>query len=104
VEDLVDAHFLALDYLKQGNPSAAFNLGNGQGFSNLEIIEAARQVTGAPIPVIEEGRRPGDPAVLVASSKKAMEILGWRPKHADIHDIISSAWRWHTMHPEGYAD
>jgi len=104
VEDLVDAHFLALDYLKQGNPSTAFNLGNGQGFSNLEIIEAARRVTGAPIPVIAEGRRQGDPAVLVASSKKAMEVLGWQPKHANIDTIISSAWRWHMAHPEGYLE
>jgi len=102
VEDLVNAHSLALDYLRGGNPSAAFNLGNGQGFSNLEIIEAARQVTKAPIPVRAEGRRPGDPAVLVASSKKAMEVLGWQPKFTRMDDIISSAWKWHTAHPEGY--
>ncbi len=103
VEDLVDAHFLALDYLKAGNPSAAFNLGNGKGFSNREIIEAARRVTRAPIPVVEEDRRPGDPAVLVASSKKAMEILGWKPKYTRLDDIIASAWNWHTAHPDGYA-
>lgn len=102
VEDLVNAHSLALDYLRGGNPSAAFNLGNGQGFSNLEIIEAARHVTKAPIPVRTEGRRPGDPAVLVASSKKAMEVLGWQPKFTRMDDIISSAWKWHTAHPEGY--
>lgn len=104
VEDLVDAHFLALDYLKAGNPSAAFNLGNGQGFSNLEIIDAVRRVTGAPIPVTEADRRPGDPAVLVASSEKAMQVLGWQPKHADILDIIRSAWQWHSSHPNGYGD
>ena len=104
VEDLVDAHFLALDYLKRGEPSAAFNLGNGQGFSNREIIEAARQVTGAPIPVVEEGRRPGDPATLIASSRKAMEVLGWQPRYTDIKDIIATAWKWHTGHPNGYAD
>src|SRR5699024_9510112 len=68
VEDLIDAHFLALEYLKKGNPSAAFNLGNGQGFSNREIVEAARRVTGHPIPANEEPRRPGDPATLIASS------------------------------------
>lgn len=102
VEDLADAHILALRYLKAGNPSSAFNLGNGQGFSNLEIIETARNVTGAPIPVSLEGRRPGDPAVLVASSKKAMEVLGWKPKHADVKEIIGSAWQWHKSHPDGY--
>lgn len=102
VEDLIDAHFLALDYLRAGNPSTPFNLGNGQGFSNRQIIEAARHVTGAAIPVTEEGRRPGDPATLVASSRKAMEVLGWKPKHTDVEDIIASAWRWHTGHPDGY--
>ena len=70
VEDLIDAHLLALEYLKAGQPSAAFNLGNGQGFTNREIIEAARRVTGCDIPVSEEGRRPGDPATLIASSEK----------------------------------
>lgn len=104
VEDLVDAHLLALRHLRNGGACAAFNLGNGQGFSNREIVEAARRVTGRPIPVKEEGRRPGDPATLVASSQKAMEVLGWRPKHADIGDIIGSAWRWHQSHPDGYAD
>ena len=102
VEDLIDAHMLALDYLKGGNPSAAFNLGNGQGFSNREIIEAARRVTGHPIPVVEEGRRPGDPATLIASSKKAMEVLGWKPRYTQVEDIIATAWRWHTAHPDGY--
>ena len=104
VEDLIDAHLLALDYLKKGNPSTAFNLGNGKGFSNRQIIEAARKVTGHPIPVIEEGRRAGDPAVLIASSKRAMEILGWQPKHTDVEDVIASAWKWHSTHPDGYGD
>ena len=102
VEDLIDAHFLALDYLKRTNTSAAFNLGNGQGFSNREIIEAARRVTGHPIPVREEGRRPGDPATLIASSRKATEVLGWQPKYTNVEDIIASAWRWHSSHPDGY--
>jgi UDP-glucose 4-epimerase len=104
VEDLVDAHFLALQYLEAGNPSAAFNLGNGRGFSNREIIEAARRVTGKPIPVTEAPRRPGDPAVLVASSEKAEKVLGWKPKHPDIEEIIADAWRWHEAHPEGYGE
>ncbi len=104
VEDLIAAHFLALDYLRAGNPSTPFNLGNGQGFSNRQIIEAARRVTGAPIPVVEAERRAGDPAVLVASSKKAMEVLGWKPKYTSVEDIIASAWRWHTGHPDGYQE
>ena len=103
VEDLIDAHLLALEYLKAGHPSAAFNLGNGQGFTNREIIEAARRVTGCEIPVSEEGRRPGDPATLIASSEKAMQVLHWQPKHASIEDIIGSAWRWHSSHPYGYS-
>ena len=102
VEDLIDAHFLALDYLKRTNTSAAFNLGNGQGFSNREIIEAARRVTGHPLPVREEGRRPGDPATLIASSRKATEVLGWQPKYTNVEDIIASAWKWHSSHPDGY--
>lgn len=102
VEDLIDAHMLALDYLRAGNPSTAFNLGNGQGFSNREIIEAARRVTGHPIPVTEEGRRPGDPATLIASSGKAMEVLGWKPKYTNVEDIIATAWKWHSTHPDGY--
>lgn len=102
VDDLIDAHILALDYLRAGNPSTAFNLGNGQGFSNREIMEAARRVTGHPIPVSEEGRRPGDPAILIASSQKAMDVLGWRPKYTNIEDIIATAWNWHFTHPNGY--
>lgn len=104
VEDLIDAHMLALDYLRAGNPSTAFNLGNGQGFSNREIIEAARRVTGHPIPVSEEDRRPGDPATLIASSQKAMDVLGWKPKYTNVEDIIATAWKWHSTHPNGYGD
>ena len=104
VEDLIDAHMLALNYLKRENTSNAFNLGNGTGFSNRQIIDAARRVTGHPIPVVEEGRRPGDPAVLIASSKKAMDVLGWRPKYTNVEDIIRTAWNWHSTHPDGYGD
>ena len=104
VEDLIDAHMLALDYLKRENTSNAFNLGNGTGFSNRQIIDAARRVTGHPIPVVEEGRRPGDPAVLIASSKKAMDMLGWRPKYTNVEDIIRTAWNWYSTHPDGYGD
>ena len=104
VEDLIDAHFLALDYLKAGNPSATFNLGNGQGFSNREILEAARKVTGHPIPAQDAPRRPGDPATLIASSQKAMDVLGWKPRYTSVEDVIASAWRWHAAHPDGYGD
>ena len=104
VEDLIDAHMLALEYLKRENTSNAFNLGNGTGFSNRQIIDAARRVTGHPIPVVEEGRRPGDPAVLIASSKKAMDMLGWQPKYTNVEGIIRTAWNWHSTHPDGYGD
>lgn len=102
VEDLIEAHFLALDYLRAGNHSAAFNLGNGAGFSNREIIEAARRVTGAAIPVEEAPRRSGDPAILIASSQKAMEVLGWKPNYTNVEEIIRTAWNWHITHPDGY--
>ena len=104
MEDLIDAHFLALDYLKRTNTSAAFNLGNGQGFSNREIIEAARRVTGHPIPAEVCPRRAGDPAQLVASSDKAKSVLGWKPQYDDLETIVSSAWAWHKSHPNGFAE
>jgi UDP-glucose 4-epimerase len=101
VSDLAAAHLLALDKTETG--SAAYNLGNGIGFSNREVIDAASRVTGAKIPVNEEPPRPGDPAELVASGDKIRAELGWEPIHPDIEDIIESAWRWHTDHPKGYA-
>jgi UDP-glucose 4-epimerase len=101
VSDLAAAHLLALDKTETG--SAAYNLGNGLGFSNREVIEAARRVSGEAIPVNEEPRRPGDPAELVASHDKIRAELGWAPSHADVEDIIESAWRWHREHPKGYA-
>lgn len=104
VSDLIDAHLLALEYLKAGGKSDAFNLGNGEGFSVRQVIETAKQVTGRPIKVIESGRRAGDPAVLIASSKKAMDVLRWSPKKADLSEIVASAWNWHTKHPDGYGD
>ena len=78
------------------------NLGNGQGFSNLEVIETARRVTGKAIPVSEEPRREGDPPVLVASAEKAKRELGWQPQFTSLEEIIESAWRWHQAHPHGY--
>jgi UDP-glucose 4-epimerase len=101
VSDLAAAHLLALD--KTETESAVYNLGSGLGFTNREVIEAARAVTGEPIPVHEESPRPGDPAELVASQDKIRAELGWSPAHPDIEDIIQTAWRWHREHPQGYA-
>lgn len=102
--DLADAHLLAVDYLRKGNPSSAFNLGSSTGFSNLEILEAARRVTGKEIPAELADRRPGDPDTLIASSAKAREVLGWKPQFDDIEKIIETAWAWHSSHPNGYDD
>ncbi|MEA3336334.1 MAG: UDP-glucose 4-epimerase GalE [Chloroflexota bacterium] len=102
VLDLAQAHILALEALDQG--SRTYNLGNGQGFSVKEVIEVARQVTGHAIPAEIGPRRPGDPAVLVASSEKVRRELGWDPQHPDLRDIVESAWRWHQAHPTGYTD
>ena len=102
VTDLAQAHILAVDYLRKGNDSSIFNLGNGIGFTVKEVIDAARKVTGHPIPAEIVPRRAGDPAQLIASSAKAKEILGWKPEHADIEEIIASAWNWHKNHPNGY--
>lgn len=102
--DLADAHLLAVDYLRAGKPSTAFNLGSSTGFSNLQIVESARRVTGAAIPMEIAERRPGDPDTLVASSQKAREVLGWKPVFDDIDKIIETAWAWHSSHPNGYED
>ncbi len=103
VEDLGSAHLLALDYLKNGGASERINLGNGTGYSVLQVIETARKVTGCPIDARKEPRRPGDPSVLVASSEKARRVLGWKPQRPDLEDIVDSAWRWHKAHPRGYS-
>jgi UDP-glucose 4-epimerase len=100
VSDLAEAHALALGRTEKG--SGAYNLGSGRGFSNREVIEAARRVTGVEIAVQEEPRRPGDPAVLVASCERAVKELGWQIRHSEIEDIIGSAWHWREAHPEGY--
>ena len=102
VSDVVDAHLLALEYLEKGGPSDHFNLGNGQGFSVKEILEAAERVTGASIAFTVGPRRAGDPPRLVASSEKARSCLGWVPKFVSVEEIIRSAWEWHRGHPYGY--
>ena len=103
VTDLAKAHILAVEYLMNGGESDIFNLGNGVGYSVKEVIETARKVTGHPIPAKEEARRAGDPARLVASGEKARKILGWEPEIKDLADIISSAWKWHKTHRDGYS-
>ena len=103
VLDLASAHLLALDALEHRD-RLIYNLGNGQGFSVREVIDVARNVTGRPIPVVESPRRPGDPAILIASAAKIRRELNWRPQFPDLETIVASAWRWHQAHPHGYRD
>ena len=101
VNDLAEAHLLALEYLAGGGSSDVFNLGNGTGYSVREIIDTARRVTGKEIKAVAEPRRGGDPSVLIASNKKAAQVLGWKPV-LGLEQIISDAWAWHSGHPNGY--
>ena len=101
--DLAMAHLLVLHALKD-REALAFNLGNGNGFSVREVIDAARKITGHAIPTVESPRRPGDPPVLVASSEKISKELGWKPKYATLESIIQTAWDWHNAHPNGYGE
>ncbi|HLR52038.1 MAG TPA: UDP-glucose 4-epimerase GalE [Candidatus Avamphibacillus sp.] len=102
VEDLIDAHLLALKYLQAGGESNIFNLGSSQGFSVKEMIDTARSVTCKDIPAKMGKRRPGDPGTLIASSEKAKRILGWQPQHTSIEIIMRDAWNWHKNNPNGY--
>lgn len=102
VSDLAAAHALALDALASGTPAAVYNLGNGNGYSVLEVIKTAEEVVGRPIKVKYGPKRPGDPAALVASSRRIMDELGWQPRFADLKTIIETAWRWHSGHPAGF--
>ena len=104
VTDLAQAHILAVRYLMDGNKSDIFNLGNGVGFTVRQVIDEARKVTGADIKVVEEGRRAGDPATLIASSDKAKSVLGWKPEYADLSKIIETTWKWHSEHKNGFED
>jgi UDP-glucose 4-epimerase len=101
VEDLADAHTLALDACRPGE-HRVLNLGNGNGFSVREVIEAARRVTAAEIPAVEEARRPGDPPMLVAASERIRAVLGWTPAKPEIETMIADAWAWHQANPDGY--
>ncbi|HEY9430151.1 MAG TPA: UDP-glucose 4-epimerase GalE [Blastocatellia bacterium] len=103
VLDLASAHLLALDALER-HDRLIYNLGNGQGFSVREVIEVARKVTGRPITVAESPRRPGDPAILIASAARIRRELNWLPRFPDLETIVVSAWRWHSAHPHGYGD
>jgi UDP-glucose 4-epimerase len=102
VADLARAHILALEALDRLG-SRVYNLGNGNGFTNLEVVAAARQITGHAIPCEIGPRRAGDPAVLIASSDKIRDELGWQPRYSALDQIIGSAWEWHRAHPRGYA-
>jgi len=102
VVDLAQAHILALRVLDGG--SCTYNLGNGQGFTVMEVIEACRRITGQPIPAVIGPRRPGDPATLVASSARIRQELRWEPRYPHLETIIEHAWRWHRSHPDGYGD
>ncbi|MBR1671463.1 MAG: UDP-glucose 4-epimerase GalE [Fretibacterium sp.] len=104
IEDLAAGHLLALKYLRDGGESQIFNLGSGDGYSVMEMVSAAREATGRDIPVEVAPRRAGDPARLVADSARARSVLGWQPKVTSMKDIIASAWRWHSSHPNGYPD
>lgn len=102
IDDLAQAHLLALERLLNGQPRGIYNLGNGAGYSVKEVIDMARNITGKHITFRIVDKRFGDPAVLISSSQKAVEELGWRPKFPDLRTIIETAWRWHKGHPKGY--
>lgn len=102
IDDLAQAHLLALERLLNGLSGETYNLGNGDGYSVKEVIEVARSVTGKPIPSKIVKRRLGDPAVLISSSQKAIKELGWKPQFPELHTIIDTAWKWHKNHPYGY--
>ena len=102
VADIADAHLRALDVALDGGAAVALNLGTGTGRSVREVVEAVRRVTGRAVPTVERARRPGDPPELVAAVGRAATLLGWRASHSSLEEILSSAWRWHQAHPQGY--
>jgi len=104
INDLAQAHLLALAHMADGGSGGIYNLGNGNGYTVKEVIETAENVTGKSILADVIARRPGDAAILVGSSEKARKDLGWRPQYPELDVIIEHAWRWHSEHPDGYAD
>jgi UDP-glucose 4-epimerase len=102
ISDLARAHVLALAPLAER--SRNFNLGNGDGFTVREVIEAVRRVTGHPIPAVEQPRRAGDPAIMIGDSRRARSELGWQPRYPALDQIVGSAWEWHRRHPNGYGE
>ncbi|MDR1067046.1 MAG: UDP-glucose 4-epimerase GalE [Clostridiales bacterium] len=104
VTDLADAHILALEKIRSSDKSDVYNLGNGSGFSNKQIIRRVEKVTGKPLRCDVAPRRPGDPASLVASSDKIIKELGWKPKYASLETIIETAWAWISSHPNGFPE
>lgn len=103
VDDLAEAHLLALEALEPGK-HLHYNLGIGRGYSVREVIRVSEEVSGERIPVVEGPRRPGDPPVLVAQAEKVQRELGWRPRYTDLRSIVETAWNWHRTHPSGYDD
>lgn len=104
VDDLADAHVLALEAMEAGDPGGSFNLGTERGHSVREVLESVRRITGRPVAEVVGPRRPGDPPQLVASGERARRHLGWRPRFTEIDDIVRTAWGWHRDHPDGYGD
>lgn len=102
VTDLAMAHYLSLEKLRKTSNSSVYNLGNGEGFSVRQVVDKAREVTGHAIPIQVAPRRAGDPAVLIASSAKALAELGWKPQFNRLEQIIQTAWNWHQHHPKGF--
>ena len=102
INDIAQAHFLALERLLNGHSGGKYNLGNGIGYSVREVIEVARNITKNPIQLKIVERRPGDPGILIGSCQKAISDLGWNPRFPDLHTIIETAWKWHKSHPNGY--
>lgn len=100
--DLAEAHLIGLERLVDGGQGGVYNLGNGEGFTNLEVVQACGRVTGVPVTINVGARRAGDPATLVASSERAADDLGWSPMRPTLDEMVGDAWRWHLAHPNGY--
>ena len=102
IDDLAQAHLLALERLFKGLPGGQYNLGNGNGYTVMEVIEVAEKISKKPIPFQIAARRQGDPAILISSSENAMNELAWKPRFPDLETIIETAWNWHRKNPKGY--